>query len=170
LVLHVVHEFLILCRSHKREFLGVSAVITQRDILCESFWEAVLRVVDLTRHTINRLIVQNLVIEILLIELPLLKDQSLDLSNRHVVKKLSGLGVADGLLKSRVELLDLHFVSGADLVLDQLIYLLLHLVIGDLFVVLEEELLIVCLVILLLLLSVRFLRAPLFLVVVVPLE
>ena len=99
----------------------------------------------------------------------MLKDQSLDLSNRHVVKKLSGLGVADGLLKSRVELLDLHFVSGADLVLDQLIYLLLHLVIGDLFVVLEEELLIVCLVVLLLLLSVRFLRA-LFLIVVVSLE
>jgi hypothetical protein len=100
----------------------------------------------------------------------LLKDQSLDLSNRHVVKKLSGLGVADGLLKSRVELLDLHLVGGADLVFDQLIYLLLHLVIGDLLVVLEKELLIVCLVILLLLLPVRFLRAPLFLVVVVPLE
>ena len=101
----------------------------------------------------------------------MLKDQSLDLSNRHVVKKLSGLGVADGLLKSRVELLDLHLVGGADLVLDQLIDLLLHLVIGDLFVVLEKELLIVCLVILLLLLPVRSLRAPLFLVVVVvPLE
>jgi hypothetical protein len=99
----------------------------------------------------------------------LLKDQSLDLSNRHVVKELSGLGVAHGLLKSRVELLYLHLVGGADLVLDQLIYLLLHLVIGDLFVVLEEELLIVCLVILLLLLPVRFLRA-LFVVVVVPLE
>ena len=100
----------------------------------------------------------------------MLKDQSLDLSNRHVVKELSGLGVADGLLKSRVELLDLHLVGSADLVLYQLIYLLLHLVIGDLFVVLEEELLIVCLVVLLLLLSVRFLRAPLFLVVDVPLE
>lgn len=103
--------------------------------------------------------------------MPLLKDQSLDLSNRHVVKKLSGLRVADGLLKSRVELLYLHLVSGADLVLYQLIYLLLHLVIGYFFVVLEEELLIVCLVILLLLLSVRFLRASLFLgVVVVPLK
>jgi hypothetical protein len=99
----------------------------------------------------------------------LLNDQSLDLSNRHVVKELSGLGVADGLLKSRVELLYLNLVGRADLVLDQLIDLLLHLVIGDLFVVLEEELLIVCLVILLLLLPVRFLRA-LFVVVVVPLE
>jgi len=99
----------------------------------------------------------------------LLKDQSLDLSNRHVVKELSGLGVADGLLKSRVELLYLNLVGRADLVLDQLIDLLLHLVIGDLFVVLEKELLIVCLVILLLLLPVRFLRA-LFVVVVVPLE
>ena len=99
----------------------------------------------------------------------MLKDQSLDLSNRHVVKELSGLGVADGLLKSRVELLYLNLVGRADLVLDQLIDLLLHLVIGDLFVVLEEELLIVCLIILLLLLPVRFLRA-LFVVVVVPLE
>jgi hypothetical protein len=95
LVLHVVNEFFILGLSHWWEFLRVTHVPTQGEVLLQDLRELVLRVVDITRHRVNSLIVKDLIIIASLIEFSLLENKSLNFRNSNIIKKLISLWVAE---------------------------------------------------------------------------